>query len=75
VSFRWRCQQQVSGEKWFLVMHGESNLHVPQGIGSYCSKNDLRGYYNELTNKFSSKYGSQALDKNGIPVNRLSNAD
>jgi len=24
--------------KWFLTMQGESNLHVPQGIGSYYSK-------------------------------------
>jgi len=61
--------------KWFLMVRGRSILHVPQGIGRYYSKDDLRGYYNDLTNKYSSKYGSQVLDKNGIPVNQLSNGD
>mgnify|MGYP001472995727 CR=1 FL=1 len=61
--------------KWFLMVRGRSILHVPQGIGRYYSKDDLRGYYNDLTNKYSSKYGSQVLDKNGIPVRQLSNVD
>jgi len=48
---------------------------VPHGLEGIIQKDDFRGYYNDVTDKFSSKYGSQALEKNGIPVNRLSNAD
>jgi len=61
--------------KWFLTTQGKSNLHVPHGLEGIIQKDDFRGYYNDVTDKFSSKYGSQALEKNGIPVNRLSNAD
>lgn len=43
------------------------------GLEVIIQKNDLRGYYNDVTNKYSSKYGPQALEKNGIPVNQLSN--
>ena len=37
--------------KWFKMLTGKSLLHVEQGIGKHFSKNEILGYYNDLTKK------------------------
>ena len=37
--------------KWFKMLTGKSLLHVEQGIGKQFSKNEIRGYYNDLSKK------------------------
>lgn len=61
--------------KWFLMLTGRSPQHVPQGVGLYYSKSELRGYYSDLTNKYLGIYGAQTLDKNGIPINQLATGE
>lgn len=38
-------------KKWYKMMTGKSISHVNQGIGSCYSKNEILGYYNDLTEK------------------------
>ncbi|WP_323720631.1 D-glucuronyl C5-epimerase family protein [Acetomicrobium sp.] len=60
--------------KWYKMLTGKSIQHVPQGEGRVYSKTSLRGYYNDLTNKFLGVTGAtQALDEQGIPIHRLAN--
>ena len=50
--------------KWYKMIIGKSIQHVPQGEGKVYSKTYLRGYYNDLTNKFLGSNGAtQALDE------------
>lgn len=37
--------------KWYKMLTGKSILHVNQGIGKIYSKTQIRGYYNDLTEK------------------------
>jgi len=37
--------------KWFLMLTGRSILHVNQDLGRYFSATELKGYYNNLTEK------------------------
>ena len=48
------------------MLSGKSSFHVQQGVGKYYSKTEIRGYYNDLTNKVSDR---TILDKDGIPIN------
>lgn len=52
-------------KKWYRMISGKSILHVNQGIGKTFSKDELYGYYNDLTEKISPL---QKLDDNGIPL-------
>ena len=62
--------------KWYKMIIGKSIQHVPQGEGKVYSKTYLRGYYNDLTNKFLGSNGAtQALDEQGIPIHRLANGE
>ncbi len=38
-------------EKWYKMLTGKSILHVNQDIGKVYSKNEIKGYYNNLTEK------------------------
>lgn len=38
-------------KKWYKMITGKSILHVNQGIGKIYSRNDITGYYNDLTQK------------------------
>lgn len=40
-------------KKWTKMLSGNSVLHVNQGIGRYYSKNEIMGYYNDLTEKIT----------------------
>lgn len=48
------------------MLQGKSTFHVKQGKGKFFSTAELKGYYNDLTNKVSADV---MLDKNGIPKN------
>lgn len=48
------------------MLNGKSSFHVKQGVGKYYSKEEIKGYYNDLTNKVSDK---TILDNDGIPIN------
>jgi len=37
--------------KWYKMLTGKSILHVNQGVGKIYSKNEIKGYYNDLTEK------------------------
>lgn len=53
-------------KRWFNMLIGKSSFHVKQGEGKYYSINEIKGYYNDLTNKVSDK---TILDSNEIPIN------
>lgn len=38
-------------KKWTKMLFGKSLLHVEQGVGKIYSKEDIKGYYNDLTDK------------------------
>lgn len=52
-------------KRWFNMLTGKSVFHVKQGIGKYYSKDDIKGYYNDLTGKVIM---GTLLDEDGIPV-------
>ena len=53
-------------KRWCNMIFGKSSFHVEQGVGKYYSKNEIRGYYNDMTNKVSDLI---ELDDKGIPIN------
>lgn len=53
-------------KRWINMLVGKSSFHVEQGIGKYYSSEEIRGYYNDLTNKVSNR---TILDDDGIPIN------
>lgn len=56
-------------KRWYNIVTGRSVAAVRQGIGRCYSKCEIRGYYNDLTNKVSS---NSMLDDCGIPYNIIS---
>lgn len=52
--------------RWFKMLIGKSSFHVKQDIGKLYSVNEIKGYYNDLTNKVSD---ATFLDENEIPLN------
>lgn len=53
-------------KRWLNMILGKSTFHVEQGNGKCYSKSEIKGYYNDLTNKVNDK---TILDNNGIPMN------
>lgn len=53
-------------KRWSNMLSGKSAFHVKQGKGKIYSKTEIKGYYNDLTNKVSDK---TVLDDKGIPIN------
>lgn len=52
-------------KRWFDMLTGKSIFHVKQGVGNFYSKDEVKGYYNDLTGKVNQK---TKLDDNGIPL-------
>jgi D-glucuronyl C5-epimerase C-terminus. len=53
-------------KKWFKMIFGLSNMYVPQPMGKFFSKTEIRGYYNDLTNKVKKEkrgFGELPLDE------------
>jgi len=57
-------------KRWYSMLSGKSVFHVQQNIGKVYSKEELTGYYNDLTGKVT---GSTIFDNNGIPINTTAN--
>ena len=55
-------------KRWKDMAFGNSAFNVKQGVGQIYSKGQIKGYYNDLTNKVLSN--NTILDKNGIPTNK-----
>ena len=53
-------------KRWINMLLGKSQFHVEQGRGKCYSLSEIKGYYNDLTNKVSDK---TILDDKGIPIN------
>lgn len=51
-------------QRWAKMLVGRSVEHVNQSIGKVYSKNEIRGYYNDLTEKVT-------IDKNFLNNNDL----
>ena len=56
-------------KRWMNMLMGKSTFHVKQEEGKVydISGDDIKGYYNDLTNKVTSK---TIFDENGIPKNK-----
>lgn len=52
-------------KKWIKILKGNSDLHVNQDEGKIYSKDKVKGYYNDLTEKIN---WYQGYDKSGIPL-------
>lgn len=52
--------------KYLRALIGRSDLHVNQGIGKIYSKEEIKGYYNDLTSKVN---WCGEIDERGLPVN------
>lgn len=59
-------------KKWYKMLTGTSIEHVNQGKGRCYSKDEIKGYYNDLTEKVKKE---QILDNNGIPLLNVDNGD
>lgn len=55
-------------KRWGGIVFGKSRVAVAQGEGKYYKKDDIAGYYNDLTGKVNDK---TLLDENGITVNLI----
>ncbi len=53
-------------QRWFNMAAGKSAVAVEQGVGRCFCKDEIRGYYNDLTGKVSP---ATLLDEQGIPYN------
>ena len=58
-------------KKWYLMLTGKSILHVNQGVGKNYSKNEIKGYYNDLTEKITKS--TEKLEK--LPMYTKENGD
>lgn len=55
-------------KRWIGIVSGNNRVAVIQGGGKLYSKDDIAGYYNDLTGKVNEK---TLLDDNGIAVNLI----
>lgn len=53
-------------KKWWLMLSGKSVLHVNQKIGENFSCNQLRGYYNDMTQKVTMQ--PELLGSSNLPI-------
>lgn len=58
-------------KRWYLMLTGKSVWHVNQDIGKYFSKNEIRGYYNNMTEKVTKM--PELLDNDELPKLNLGN--
>ncbi len=59
-------------KRWIGILFGKNNVAIRQGEGRFYSKNDIKGYYNDLTGKVNP---NTLLDDKGIPVNIIENGE
>lgn len=52
-------------KRWYLMLTGKSVWHVNQDIGKFFDKNEIRGYYNNMTEKVTKM--PQLLESNELP--------
>lgn len=52
---------------------GKSSFHVKQGKGKFYSTSEIKGYYNDMTNKVTSN--QTLIDDDGIPYNILTSGE
>lgn len=55
-------------KKWWLMLTGHSILHVNQSIGKLFSIDEVKGYYNDLTEKVIRE--PQLLESEGLPKSK-----
>lgn len=60
-------------KRWIRMLMGKSSFHVKQGKGRFYSKNEIKGYYNDMTNKVTSN--QTLIDNEGIPYNILTSGE
>lgn len=53
-------------KRWKEMVTGKSSFNVEQGVGKIYSTIEIKGYYNDLTNKVSN---NTKLDNHNIPIN------
>ena len=58
-------------KRWYLMLAGKSAWHVRQDIGKSFSTDEIKGYYNDLTEKV--KIAPSLLDGDELPVLTLEN--
>ena len=56
-------------KRWCKILTGTSATAVKQGRGRVFATDNIKGYYNDLTGKVGD---GTLLDKNGIPVSKIS---
>ncbi|WP_435083141.1 D-glucuronyl C5-epimerase family protein [Ohessyouella blattaphilus] len=59
-------------KRWLRIALGKSATAVAQGVGKCYSKSEIKGYYNDLTNKVSE---ATLLDAEGVPYNIMSHGE
>jgi len=60
-------------KKWTLMMTGKSVLHVNQDIGKSFSTTEIKGYYNNLTEKVT--MAPELLENDSLPLLKIENGD
>lgn len=59
-------------KRWTKIATGRSVTAVKQGVGKHYDKNDLKGYYNDLTLKVSE---GTLLSDDGIPLSEIAGGE
>lgn len=60
-------------KKWYRMLTGKSILHVNQDLGKCFSKDELTGYYNNLTQKVTML--PEILETDKLPTYHTSNKE
>lgn len=60
-------------KKWTLMLTGKSVLHVNQDIGKLYSTKEIKGYYNNLTEKVTMV--PECLESEALPLLKIENGD
>lgn len=60
-------------KRWYLMLTGKSVYHVDQGLGKKIQREQVAGYYNDLTQKVLK--GDETLDEAGLPLLTHSNGN
>ena len=47
-------------KRWKDMLTGKSTFNVKQGVGKIYSETEIKGYYNDLTNKVSNNIQTQS---------------
>lgn len=59
-------------KRWFSMLTGSSSFNVNQGVGKNYSKKEIKGYYNDLTDKVKK---TKNIDVSGLPYNHSHSGD